>query len=195
MNIRKVYAPFSQSAENTGTTPVEGYVDVNQAIYPAVNTGIINENGEWVGLKSSDKEFTIGALAEAIPNSGEVLFPSLANLGAIDMTGFNDIFIALFSTNSGNVSISAIMGPSDDNYQFANLSPVNPAADLKGLSGSRYDNTMTNLFNDGNEALTGNVWNIYNIQDRLRNQKNLQFKVINSNMGDSDINFAFLRVV
>jgi len=190
MEIRKVYAPFSQSAENTGTTPVEGYVDVNQAIYPAVNTGIINEDGEWVGIKSSDKEFTIGALAEAIPNSGEVLFPSLANLDAIDMTGFNDIFIALFSTNSGNVTITSIMGPDDKPY--ANLFPVVPAASLKGMA---TPGSLSQLFNDTAEALTGDAWTIFSIQQVLKDQKRLQFKVVNSNMGESNINFAFMRMV
>ena len=36
---RKAYAPFSQTIEaGVAQTPVEGYIDVNQTIYPTVNT-------------------------------------------------------------------------------------------------------------------------------------------------------------
>ena len=195
MEIRKVYAPFSLSGENTGTTPVEGYIDVNQAIYPAIDTGFVDTKGKWNGRVSSDSEFTIGALAEAIPNTGEVLFPSISNLAAINMTGFKDIFIAIFPTNGGNFAISAIMGPSDSENQFANLSPVDPASiilfkDNRGASAS-----VSTAFVDSAQSLTADVWNIINIQGVLSNQKNLQFKVVNNSGGESDINFAFMRVV
>jgi len=196
MEIRKVYAPFSLSGENTGTTPVEGYIDVNQAIYPAIDTGFVDTKGRWNGRVSSDSEFTIGALAEAIPNTGEVLFPSISNLAAIDMTGFNDMFIALFPTNAGNFAISAIMGPSDSENQFANLSPVDPAALLKGsnaLQGQGDD--FNSLLSDSSQALSADVWNIFYINNSLKAQKNLQFKVVNNSGGESDINFAFMRVV
>ena len=48
---------------------------------------------------------------------------------------------------------------------------------------------------DGSEAVTADVWNILAIVGRLANQKNLQFKVTNSNLGESNIEFAFMRVV
>ena len=55
---RKVYAPFSLTSEaGVAQTPVEGYIDVNQVIYPTVNTGSVNENGTWTGVKSRDSEF------------------------------------------------------------------------------------------------------------------------------------------
>ena len=48
---RKAYAPFSQTSEaGVAQTPVEGYIDVNQTIYPTVQTGVVNENGTWVGV-------------------------------------------------------------------------------------------------------------------------------------------------
>ena len=191
MELRKVYAPFSQSAENTGTTPVEGYIDVNQAIYPAVNTGIINEDGEWVGIKSSDKEFTIGALAEAIPNTGEVLFPGLANLDAIDMTGFADMFIAINPSRGGNFAITAIQGP--DDKPFANLFPIAPARALRGTRAE--GQVISDLLLDTAEDCQTDQWNIFYIGGNLRNQKRLQFKVVNNSGGESNINFAFLRVV
>ena len=55
--IRTVYAPYSQSGENVASTPLEGYIDVAQAIYPAVNTGTIGKDGEWTGAVVSDNAF------------------------------------------------------------------------------------------------------------------------------------------
>jgi len=51
------------------------------------------------------------------------------------------------------------------------------------------------LFLDSAEALTANVWNIFMIKRSLSNQKLLQFKVTNDSGGNSDIDFAYLRVV
>ena len=190
MEIRKVYAPYSKTGEQVGQTPLEGYVEVNQAVYPAVNTGLINENGEWVGLKSSDKQFRIDPKHEAIPNGATVLSPQ-SDPQFIDMTGFNDLFVAFKVSNGGNYAISAVMGP--DTNTFANLSPVNPPADLKGTDSST--DVMKVFFNDSSESLTADVWNIFNIQSRLSGQKLLQFKITNSSGGESSIQFAALRVV
>ena len=58
---RKVYAPFSQTSEaGVAQTPVEGYIDVNQTIYPTVNTGVVDEKGQWAGVKSDDADFFAG---------------------------------------------------------------------------------------------------------------------------------------
>ena len=68
---RKVYAPFSLTSEaGVAQTPVEGYIDVNQVIYPTVSTGTVNENGKWVGVKASDTEFIGLTKAVAISNGG-----------------------------------------------------------------------------------------------------------------------------
>ena len=70
---RKAYAPFSLTSEaGVGQTPVEGYVDVNQMIYPSVDTGVIDENGEWKGVKANDKEFIAFTKDETIPNTGDL---------------------------------------------------------------------------------------------------------------------------
>jgi len=194
MEIRKVYAPFSQSAENTGTTPIEGYVDVNQAIYPAVNTGLINENGKWIGLKSSDEQFRIDAKHEAIPNGAAVLSPQ-SDPQYIDMTGFNDLFIGLRVSNGGNFRIEAVMAP--DTNSFANLSPINAASVLRGSFTLASDAAaFQNLLLDSAESLTADVWNIFNIGlNRLANQKLLQFKLTNNSGGESNIELATMRVV
>jgi len=196
MDIRKVYAPYSQSGEQVGQTPLEGYVEVNQAVYPAVNTGLINENGEWVGLKSTDKEFVIDTTHEAIPNGAAVLSPQKSDHEYIDMTGYNDLFVAFKVSNGGNFGIEAVMGPST--YPFANLSPVNAAAALKWTWPVDTAGTVTVFqpaLSDGSEAMTGDVWNILAIVGRLANQKLVQFKITNNSGAESSIQFASMRVV
>jgi len=52
-----------------------------------------------------------------------------------------------------------------------------------------------NCVNDAAEALTVNVWNIFYIKGTLENQKNLQFKITNNAGSNSDIEFAYMRMV
>ena len=71
MAKRKAYAPFSLTSEaGVAQTPVEGYIDVEQKIYPIVSTGTINENGKWAGVKSDDTEFFGFTKAENVTNGG-----------------------------------------------------------------------------------------------------------------------------
>jgi len=198
MEIRKVYAPYSKSGEQVGQTPLEGYVEVNQAVYPAVNTGLINENGKWIGLKSSDEQFHNFAKDESIPNGQVILAPQSVTgkpPWVLDMTGFNKIQIAIKPTNGGNFAIEAIMGP--DVFSYANLNPVNAAAGLRGnTSTNESESGLYTLFSDSSEAMTADVWNIFMINsDRLADQKLLQFKITNNSGGTSDIETAFMRVV
>ena len=107
------------------------------------------------------------------------------------MTGYNDIFIAIKPTNGGNYAIEAVMGTGS----FANLSPVNAAARLRGLADPRAE-IMQDLLVDTAESLTVDVWNIFIINfARLANQKLLQFKITNNSGGSSDIETAFMRIV
>ena len=192
---RKVYAPFSLTSEaGVAQTPVEGYIDVIQTVFPSVNTGTINENGTWSGVKSSDSEFIGLSRAEAIANGGDVLFPDTGTRNHIDMTGFDNIFIALKISRTGDYSIEAVMGP--DTNRFANLQPVNAGAQLKGnWNGIGSERDFEPLLDDSESLSTADVWNIFPIQGRLSDQKNLQFKIFNNSGGSSDIEFAFLRTV
>jgi len=191
---RKVYAPFSQTSEAGVTqTPVEGYIDVSQMIYPTVSTGVVNEKGQWSGVKSDDDEFFAFTKYLAIANGGEILSPDTGTVNFIDMTGFNDIMIAIKPSASGNVALEAVMGP--DTNRFANLNPVNSGSGLRGLAKTRNTNFNDLLFTDSAEALIGNVWNIYVIQAILKGQKNLQFKIVNNMGGNRDFEVAFMRLV
>jgi hypothetical protein len=193
---RKAYAPFSLTSEaGVGQTPVEGYVDVNQMIYPSVDTGVIDENGEWKGVKASDKEFKFFTKDELVTNGQHILTPS-ANpdeTWPLDMTGYNDLLVAIKPSNGGNYAITAVMGP--DSVSYANLSPINPATTLRGLVPQYAANSFNNILSDTAESLNSNVWAIIMIQDILKNQKLLQFKITNNSGGESNIECAFMRLI
>jgi len=187
--IRKVYAPYSTTGEQVGQTPLEGYVDVAQAIYPAVNTGQIGKDGEWSGVTVSDKTFNIDTTHVGVPNGAAVLVPQ-KQPDFIDMTGYNDIFIAIKNSSGSTFAIQAVMGP--DTHAFANLTPVNAAA---GLRGQLVAGDQGNLLSDTNESLQDSVWNVFFVGNVLKGQKLLQFKITNGSGGASDITFAYMRVV
>ena len=125
MAKRKAYAPFSLTSEaGVAQTPVEGYIDVEQKIYPIGSKGTINENGKWAGVISDDTEFFGFTKAENVTNGGEFLCPDTSRVPSLDMTGFRDLFIAFRPTEGGGsgYNILAVMGP--DTERFANLQPV-----------------------------------------------------------------------
>jgi len=194
MAIRKVYAPYSTTGEQVGQTPVEGYVDVKQEITPIILTGELGKDGEWSGVTVSDKNFTIDATHEGVANGASVLSPQTADASFIDMTGYTTLFIALKPSNGGNVSLVGVMGL--DTRPFANLTPIEPNAVLKGLiNPSASQTTLENLLFDSSESLTADVWNIFIIGDRFQNQKNLQIRIGNNSGDISNIDFAYQRVV
>ncbi len=190
---RTGYAPWSLTREaGVQSATVDGTIRVPQNIQPVLSAGFVDYKGNWKGTRSSDETFFISDKAEGIANGANVLFPNTANADFIDMTGFTDIFIAIKPTNAGTYTTTAIMGP--DTNTFSNLTPVDAAKTIKGNFNSNNAVDLETAFSDG-ESLTADVWNIYQIQDRLANQKNLQFKIVNGSGGASDIDFAYLRVV
>ena len=193
---RKVYAPFSLTSEAGVTqTPVEGYIDVNQVIYPTVNTGTVNENGKWAGVKSDDNEFIGLSKGVAISDTAQILFPDTATRNHIDMSGFKDLQFALKVTNAGNYALKAMMGP--DTNRFANLSPVNAGERLQGAgAGVRGPaDRLDDLFADSADDITADTWHIFTIFNVLSHQKNMQIHVTNNSGGVSTIEFGFRRLV
>jgi len=194
---RTGYAPWSLTREaGVQSATVDGTIEVPQYIQPTIDTGFCDEKGNWKGIKSSDEVFTIDAPHLGVPNGAVVLSPQTANRDFIDMTGYSDMFIAIKVSNGGNFGIEAVMGP--DTNTFANLTPVNAAAALKWtwpVDTAGQVTVFQPCLSDTSEALTADVWNILAIVGRLANQKNLQFKITNSSGGESDIEFAFMRLV
>ena len=190
---RKAYAPFSLTSEaGVAQTPLEGYIDVDQQIYPTVNTGTVNENGKWSGVKSDDNDFFGITKHVLVANGGETLSPDTGNINFIDMTGFNKLFLAIKTNAGGNYKIEAVMGP--DTQRFANLSPVDPASPLRGTY-DQIGNTIGNLLVDNVEVLTSDVWEILSIDNLLAGQKLLNFKITNNSGSDATFEVAFMRLV
>ena len=193
---RTGYAPYSLTREaGVQSATVNGTIDVIQEIRPVIDSGYLDESGDWKGRKSSDEVFIAFDKHVGIPNGGEMLTPQAISNDRwpIDMTGFRSIFYAIKPTRGGNYRVEAVMGP--DTNTFANLSPVNPASELRGkLIGVNNEN-MTDCFIDSAESLTADVWNIFIVQGVLADQKLLQFKVTNNAGGESDVEFAFMRLV
>ena len=190
---RKVYAPFSLTSEaGVAQTPVEGYIDVIQTVFPSVNTGTINENGTWAGVKSDDTEFFGFTKHVAVANGATTLSPDTGNINNIDMSGFKDIIVAIKASRAGNYSITAVQGP--DTNRFYNLEPVDAAATLRMFFGN-VTGGAENMANDSVEVLTADVWEVWMVQNRVGGMKNLQFRVDNDSGGEADIEVAFLRLV
>jgi len=192
---RTGYAPWSLTREaGVQSATVDGTIEVPQYIQPTIDTGFVDIKGNWKGVRSSDEVFFIDATHEGVPNGATVLSPQTADRDFIDMTGYADLFIALLPTNGGNYAIKGVMGP--DTNSFANLSPVDSNTLLKGsnaLEGQGDD--FNSLLSDSAQALTADVWNIFYIKASFRGQKNLQMQIINNSGGNSDITFAFMRLV
>ena len=110
---RRGLAPWSLSREaGIESATVDGTIEVPQYVQPVLDTGFVDEKGDWKGAKSSDKDFIAFQKDLGIANGGEFLTPSQNADGTwpLDMTGFNSIFIALLPTNAGNYKIEAVMG-------------------------------------------------------------------------------------
>tara|TARA_R100001594_G_scaffold31030_1_gene57925 strand:- start:403 stop:993 length:591 start_codon:yes stop_codon:yes gene_type:complete len=192
---RKAYAPFSLTSEaGVAQTPVEGYIDVVQKIFPSVTTGSINENGKWTGVKSDDEDFIGITKAVAIGSGATTLFPDTNNHPLIDMTGFNDLQIAIKSTRAESIALKAVFGP--DIKRFANLDPIatGTTAKLTTLSRST-DDAFTPVLDDTAEVTVADAWIIYTIIGRAKGQKNLQIKLTNNGGDPTDYEFAFRRLV
>ena len=194
---RTGYAPYSLTREaGVQSATVNGTIDVIQEIRPTINSGFLDEKGDWKGIKSSEEIFHSFGKDVGIPNGGEILSPQqLGDRWPLDMTGFNDLQIAIKPTNGGNYAISAIMGP--DTNSYANLNPVNPASLLisNGYPQQQYHSDFETIFQDGAQSLTADVWNIFIITEILKHQKLLQFKIVNNSGGESDIETAYMRLV
>ena len=190
------FAPWSaETAQGIKTDPVDSNIKVRQEVVPAITVGTVNAlTGEWTGVIESDTAFLIDPTHEGVANSAAVLCPQKSDHEYIDMTGYNDLFIAVKVSNGGNYGLTAVMGPST--YSFANITPVSPATDLRfANNGAVGSDGMDKVLNDSAENMSTDVWTILCIQGRARNQKLLQIKITNSSGDISNIQFASLRVV
>jgi hypothetical protein len=191
---RKSNSPWGSSyKEGLPSTAVNDTVDIDQNVRATINTGVIDvATGQWQGIRLSDEQFRIDATHEAVANGAAALSPQ-SQPNFIDMTGYNDLFIAIKVTQGGNYQLDAVMGP--DTNMYSNLTPVDSATSLRGcFNGIGNEHDAEALFSD-TESLTADVWEIFIIEGRLSNQKLLQFLITNNTGSPSNIQFAFQRVV
>ena len=190
---RRGISPWSVERQaGIESATVDSNITVPQIMQPTLDSGFIDEKGDWKGRKSSDQVFAYFSKDEAIPNGGEVQAP--ADIGSLSMVGFSDIQMGIRVTNGGNFAITAVMASDGSaDLPYYNLQPANAAATLRGWFET--NTAMVDLLNDSVEALTADVWNIFYIGSRLRNQARLGFKIVNNSGAESDIETAFLRLV
>jgi len=194
---RKSIAPWSERvAEGLIDQPIDSTISASQTLRATVDTGFIDQTGTWKGIVSSDPFFSSIQPDTGIANGVAIITPSKNADGTwpLDMTGYSDVFLAIKPTNGGAYALEAVMGPND--ISFGGLSPVNAGVGLRiATDGEPSDEGMYSAFYDASENLTVDVWNIFQIQGRLRNQNLLQFKITNNSGGSSDIQTAFMRLV
>ena len=191
---REGYAPWSLTRKaGVQSATVNGDIEVPQYVQPVLDTGFVDEKGDWKGTKSSDEQFIISDTDVGIAKVATVLLPSTSNADFIDMTGFRDLMLALKTTNGGNYAFEAVMGPATTS--FANLSPVDEASQLRVNNNNEALSSFGPAFSDSAEVFTADVWEVFNITSVMANQKNCQFKITNNSGSTADITFAYLRVV
>jgi hypothetical protein len=194
---RTGYAPWSLTREaGVESATVDGTIQIPQYGQPIIDIGFVDEKGIWQGRKSSDRNFIGFSRSENVPNGQAVLFPDSSNYDHIDMTGFSSIFLAFKPSNTGDCRIEAVMGP--DTNSFANLSPINSGAVIRGNTNAWNGSSLSEIGNimlDSADTLTADVWNIFIIQQRLAEQKVAQIQITNNSGGASTIEFAFMRLV
>jgi len=186
---RRSNSPWSKTyKEGLPTTAVNDHVNIDQNVNATITTGVIDSlTGLWKGVTVTDDFFALDAVHEAVPNTGTVLSPQS---GGIDMTGFNDLFIAIKSTEAGAIAITAVMGTNP----FANLSDLATGQDLRGTT-SLVPKSIDDILKDASEVMIADVWNIFSIKNAVNQQKSLQFKLTNNSGSEADVQFAYLRVV
>jgi len=186
---RRANSPWSKTyKEGLPTTAVDDHVNINQTVAGTITTGVIDSaTGQWQGITVSDSAFTLDPIQEAIANGATVTAPQA---DPIDMTGFNDLLIALLPTQGGNHAIEAVMSGA---VYYANLTPPNGGSSLRGNQIGT--SSLSDLLFDSADSLTADVWNIFMIKDQMRGQKSFQFKITNNSGSEENLTFAYLRVV
>jgi len=188
---RKVYAPFSLTSEaGVAQTPVEGYIDVNQVIYPTVTTGTVNENGKWIGVKASDDEFIgfqtdVNVVDESVVISNE----------NVSMQGFKHIQVAFNASDAGGNGLRIEVVHPATNY--LNLQPSVGENTRQSIASGPAASTTTffSALDDSANSLSANNWVVYTIYDRLQDLI-FKFKLTNKTGGTiNTLQFAFRRLV
>jgi hypothetical protein len=186
---RTGYAPWSLTREaGVQSATVDSEIKVPQYLQPIVDTGIIDEKGDWKGIKSSDEVFIDFQTDLAIADNGEIISNKV-----IDMYGYSRMNIALQVSRAGNYFYELLFGgDTDDGY--LNLKPITtirpPKATIRTDSST---NAFIALLSDQESIDIADVWFVYQVND-LEGFK-LKLKITNQSGGNSNIQTAIQRLI
>jgi len=195
---RKSNSPWGNPyKEGLPSTAVNDKIEVDQVLYPSVNTGQIDvATGQWKGITLSDQQFSMNSTDVGVVNGGEILVPPINDDGTwpLTMVGFTDLFMAFNPSSAGNYAITAVFAP--DTIPAFNLEPTNAGQAIRGVKASESGSgTVNNILYDGTESFAADKWNVIIIQSHLRQQPNVQIKLVNNTGSTSTIQSAFMRMV
>ena len=187
---RTGYAPWSLTREaGVQSATVNGTIDVPQTCHPTINTGVIDEKGNWQGVTANDSEFINLQKDEAIGDGANII-----SINTIDMFKHDIVMFALKVSNAGDFGVAFMVSGSetgDDSY--FNLKPVN--TNITAEATVRTDSqthVLDHIFND-TITMSADVWHPVKIND-CRGFK-LIARVTNNSGGISNIEHAIMRVV
>jgi hypothetical protein len=186
---RTGYAPWSLTREaGVESATVDGTIKIPQYCQPTLDTGFVDEKGNWQGRKSSDRGFLDIQTDLAIADNGEIFSNKV-----IDMYGYSRFNMAIQVSRAGNYYFElSFFADTDDTY--LNLKPIatnrRPKATIRTDSST---NTFTTLLSDQEDIDLANVWYVYQINDV--GDFRLGLKVTNQSGGNSNIQTAIQRLV
>jgi len=185
---RTGYAPWSLTREaGVQSATVDGTIEVPQYLQPTIDTGYVDEIGNWKGRKSSDDRFIDLQTDLAIADNGEILSNKV-----IDTYGFSRMNIAINVSRAGNYYFELILG-GDDSDGYLNLKPINTNFNARAtVRTDSSTNAFITLLSD-QETVSANVWSIYQVNDIM--DFKLKLKITNQSGGNSNIQTAIQRLV
>ena len=189
---RTGYAPWSLTREaGVQSATVDGTIQVPQYIQPTLNTGFIDEDGNWKGTKADEEQFSQIGTEIAVPNGQAILAPG-GDPNFLNMRGFRTLQFALKTTRAGTYNVLAVFGP--DTNRFANLSPIASGEGIRIFDDQSISDE--NIINDNVNLDTANAYFVFTIlSDRCVGQELMQLKITNSSGGDADITSAFRKLI
>ena len=186
---RTGYAPWSLTREaGVQSATVNGTIDVPQFCQPTIDTGVIDEKGNWKGVKASDEVFINFQTDLAIADNSEIISNKV-----IDMYGYSRLNIAIQVSRSGNYFFELLFG-GDVNDRYLNLQPIvtqrSPKATIRTDSST---NAFITLLSDQEDLDVTDVWKVFQVND-LQDFK-LKLKITNQSGGNSNIQTAIQRLI
>ena len=183
---RTGYAPWSLTREaGVQSATVDGTIEVPQYIQPTLDTGFVDENGNWIGIKSSDDLFREFQTDLAIANNGEVI-----SNNTISTYGFSKVNLALQVSRAGDYFFETILG-GDANDNYLNLNPLHTGGSLKATKDN--GSAFSSILSDQESLGSTGVWFVFQVVDIGDFQ--FKFKITNQSGGNSDIKMAVQRLI